>query len=379
VKAARHIFGLGLAAAPALCLFLAQSVLVARGDTEAVLALAQYGGLLGLIFFAFDGQSGLAPAILRLRHPELPIRAAYRLYRLALLSVFVLAALPIVLLAPDLQVLMPALLVSLLLRFHPLDRDLDRRDWQHWSMLAQNGWMITLAAATLPLGGLDPMPAGAAAVLGTVPYTLLHWGRQGARIRTLDWQQTRPALTDLLALVCAQGFGQAYGRTVLFLMGTLFSGPVAALAIYAKQVFNAAGVMLLYLRRLELRAQRPAMQLSVIGQAGITLVGSIAVALAAARLGVPATVIFALISWQVIEKLSATSVYALQLSSRHDLAFTGLLAVTIAGAMGMALAAATSGAVLAFVALETLGYAAVLVLWAMSRPLGQPLGEAGRP
>lgn len=378
MKAAYHIFGLGLAAAPALCLFLAQSVLIARGQTEAVLALAQYGGLLGLILFVFDGQSGLAPAMLRLRHDERAIRAAYRMYRLALLSIFVLVTLPTVLLAPEYQALIPALLTCLLLRFHPLDHDLDRRDWQHWSMLAQNGWMIALAAATLLWGRLDPMSAGAAAVLGTLPYTLLHWGRQGARMRTLDWQQTRPALTDLLALVCAQGFGQAYGRTVLFLMGTLFSGPVAVLAIYAKQVFNAAGVMLLYLRRLELRAQRPAMQLSLIGQAGIALIGSIAVVLAAARLGAPATVIFVLISWQVIEKLSASSVYALQLSSRHDLAFAGLFAVTIAGAAGMALAAASS-AVLAFVALETLGYAAVLVLWAMSRPLGQPLGEAGRP
>lgn len=368
-KGARHLWGLGVAAIPALSMFVAQTLLLARNDTVTVLALAQFGGLIGLIFFAFDGQSGLAPAMLRLRHAEADIRGAYRLYRLACLLA-VVAALPalFLFLAPEWWSLLISLPFCLALRFGPIDYDLDRRGWQHWGMLAQNGWMAALAVAALSFGRLDAQLAAIAAVAGTVPYALLHRSRPVARLtepRHGDGQ--RRALADLVALILAQGMGQFYGRAVLFGVGSLFAGPVAALTIYAKQVFNAAGLLLLYLRRLELRAERAGMTLSLLGQAGIAAFGSIAVAMAAAQLAVPAMVAALLLLWQGLEKLFATTGYALQLAGRHDLAFAGLGALMLAGTTGMALAFGADN-VLLFVALESMGLAAAMLLRALIHP-----------
>ncbi|MDV3253208.1 hypothetical protein DevBK_17860 [Devosia sp. BK] len=375
MRGARHVFGLGIAAAPALSLFAAQTLLISQGKTEAVLGLAQFSGILGLLFFVFDGQSGLAPAMMRLRHDDATIRAAYRFYRLALLLAF-LMALPVgFILLPDLQFLFVAILICLLLRLRPLDHDLDRRNWQHWGMLAQNGWMITLAAVVLVRGEIDPTVAGLSALFGTALYALVHGRTKGAPLeKSRRFADIRPALMDLLALMAAQGLGQIYGRAVLFALGALFSGPVAALAIYAKQVFNAAGILLLYLRRLELKTARPNMRLSLFGQAGIAVIGSVATVLAASRLDVAAPLILALLGWQVIEKLSATGVYALQLLGRHDVAFRSFGTVMVFGALGLALAAA-SNAVIGFVAFETLGYGAALLFWAASRQSTRLPGE----
>jgi hypothetical protein len=86
MRGARHVFGLGIAAAPALSLFAAKTLLIGQGKTETVLGLAQFSGLLGLLFFVFDGQSGLAPAMMRLRHDDATIRAAYRFYWIDLMA-----------------------------------------------------------------------------------------------------------------------------------------------------------------------------------------------------------------------------------------------------------------------------------------------------
>lgn len=370
MTALRHGLGLAMAGAPALSLFGAQTLLLSQGRSEVVLAMAQYGGLLGLIYFAFDGLSGLGPAILRLRHDDETIRAAYKAYRLALLC-GLLTTLPFVLVwQPDWWPFLVAIATSLVLRLHALDHDLDRHDRQHWAMLAQNGWMIILALSAVLFGRLDGLLAGLAVFLGTIPYALLHRGQPGLR-SVAPTQSIIGAMKDLLALMLTQGLGQIYGRATLFALGTL-TGPTATLAIYAKQVFNAGGLLLQYLRRVELRTGHADMRLSLSGQAVLVIVGGAVVGVAAARLDLGLGILATLIIWQVAEKISVTGVYAMQLSNRHASAMSALVIVIMCGIAGMSLSYMI-GSPLPYIASEVVGFGASVLCWMRQGQKAPPL------
>ena len=362
MTAARHMVGFALAALPPCALFLAQTWLVATGQTDAVLSLAKYSGLLGLVFFAFDGSSGLIPAMLRSRHSDAAIRSAYLVYRAGVAALLV-AALPILWhLAPaDTAVLLPFLALALLLRFSLLDADLDRRGLQHWAMLLQNVWMVPLCLGAILQGAITAKAAGHAALGGTgllaVAHVLL-----ARPDRSLARAQLAPALKEITTIMGAQGIGQLYGRAVLFVLGAGFSGPLPALIIYAKQAFNAAGLLVTYLRRIELAQRRTSMGISLTGQAVVALAAGVLVALAAPQLGVSHGLTLTILVWQSLEKLSATAIYAFQLDSRHRLAVTGLVNVCVLGLAGLVLSQVQSSP-LPFVALETLAYGAVLFVW----------------
>lgn len=362
MTAARHLVGLALAALPPGILFLAQTWLVATEQTEAMLSLAKYAGLLGLVFFAFDGNSGLIPAMLRPRHSDAAIRSAYLAYRAGIAAVLVVMLALFWHFAPtETTTLLPFLIMALLLRFSLLDADLDKRGFQHWAMLAQNCWMLPLCLFAVLDGALSAKAAGHAALGGTGVLAITHalFSRTG---RSLTRTQLVPALVEITKIMGAQGIGQLYGRTVFFILGASFTGPLPALIIYAKQAFNAAGLLATYLRRVELARNRASMGLSLTGQAVIALIAGILVAVAAPRLGVPHGVTLAIIIWQSLEKLSATAIYAFQLDSRHRPALTGLVNICILGLTGLAFARAQSSPLL-FVAFETLGYSGVLFLW----------------
>ena len=372
----RHISRLGIAAVAPGSMFLAQSWLIATGKSEAVLRIAQYGGLLGLIFFAFDGNSGLVPVLMRLRHAEATIRLAYLVYRAGILAALA-TALPLFWhLAPDTTAaLLPFCALALLLRLPFLDADLDQRGLHHWSMLLQNLWMLPLAGGAVIFGKIDAMLASHAALWSTLVYALVH---QRVRVPSAPSRaptSLKPALIEILNFMGAQGLGQLYGRATLFGIGAVFTGPIPSLLIYAKQVFNAAGLLVFYLKRIELGRGLATMRLSLSGQAAIAVLGSIIVGLAAAKLGVVPEIVLALIAWQVLEKLSATAIYIFQRDVRHDRALSGLAVVTALGLAGLALAVVMANA-LAFVAFETLGYCAVLLLLLMAyrRPLPMDAG-----
>ncbi|WP_449394617.1 hypothetical protein [Devosia riboflavina] len=362
MKAMHHIVGLAAAGAPPGALFVVQTWLVTTGQTAVVLSLAKYGGLLGLIFFAFDGSSGMIPAMLRLRHSEDAIRPAYRVYRVGVAALF-LFALPLLwsLARDDTATLLPFLALALLLRFPFLDADLDRRGFQHWAMLLQNGWMLPLCLAAVIRGEITAELAGHAALWSAVALAAVHVAFV-RRSHPPEKAKLGPPLVEILTIMGAQGIGQLYGRAVLFVLGASFTGPLPALIIYAKQAFNAAGLLVTYLRRIELMRPRVSMGLSFTGQAVIALVAGVLVALAAPNLGVAHGLVLALIAWQSLEKLSATAIYAFQLQSRHRLALLGLASVCALGLLGLALAL-TQTSPLLFVAFETLGYGAVLSLW----------------
>lgn len=358
----RNFAGMVLAALPPASLFAAQSYLVALGQPDAVLGLACYAGLIALVFFLFDGQSGLAPALMRLRHREGAIRSAYLVYRLAVMGLF-LALLPLawVLAERETATLLPFGAAALLLRLPFLDADLDRAELQPLGMGLQNLWMVPLAACTLAFGSIDALAAGHCALWSSLVLALGHW-RLGTRERP-RFQFTSSALADLGGIVAAQGLGQIYGRFILFVLGTAFAGALASLLVYAKQFFNAAGLVTAYLRRLELRRSgAPTMRLSLSGQGVVLVAGSVLIAFAAWRLGVPAWALLAVLAWQVLEKLSANAVYSFQLMNRHDLAFAGLLTVIALGLAGLGLAV-TKDAVMIFLAGEALAFCAVLALW----------------
>jgi hypothetical protein len=362
MTAARHVAGLVLAALPPGTMFLAQTWLVATGQTEAMLSLAKYAGLLGLVFFAFDGSSGLIPAMIRPRHSDAAIRSAYLVYRAGVAALLVAVLLLFWKIAPaETATLLPFLALALLLRFPLLDADLDKRGLQHWAMLAQNCWMLPLCLVAVLVGGISAKAAGQAALAGSSILALAHllFSRSD---RSLAQERFGPALMEITTIIGAQGIGQLYGRTVLFVLGASFTGPLPALIIYGKQAFNAAGLLATYLRRIELARNRASMGLSLMGQAAVALVAGILVALAAPRLGVPHGLTLTIIVWQCLEKLSATTIFAFQLDSRHRLALTGLVNICILGLTGLALARAHSSPLL-FVAFETLGYGAVLFLW----------------
>ena len=375
MKAARHIAGLALAAAPPGSLFLAQTWLVATGQADAVLSLAKYVGLLGLVFFAFDGSSGLIPAMLRLRHDHAAVRSAYLVYR-AGIAALLIAALPILWhLAPaDSTTLLPFLAIALLLRFPLLDADLDRRGFQHWAMLLQNGWMLPLCLGAVLVGEVTAEMAGHAALWSSAVLAATHVLFVRSERPTMRAGFT-PALIEITSIMGTQGIGQLYGRAALFVLGASFAGPLPALIIYAKQAFNAAGLLVAYLRRIELARQRTSMGLSLTGQAALALVAGILVTLAAPTLGVSHGLVLALIAWQSLEKLSATAIYAFQLQNRHRPALVGLTCVCVLGLTGLALAL-TQTSPLFFVAFETLGYGAVLSLWLWST---KAAGEEARP
>jgi hypothetical protein len=299
---------------------------------------------------------------MRPRHSEEAIGLAYLVYRGGII-LLLLAALPLAwhFARADTEGLLPFLAASLLLRLPLLDTSLDQRGWQHWSMLLQNGWMLPLAAIAALSGGIDAMAASHAALWGTLMLFAAHLALARPPSRLPRRTKFRPALAELVSYMGAQGVGQLYGRTVLFALGANFAGPVAALAVYAKQTFNAAGLLTAYLRRVELAHRHPNMQLSLSGQAATALVASLLVAFAATSLGVVPGLALALLAWQVLEKLSANAVYAFQLGNRHGLALSSLLAIATLGLIGLALSMAW-GEVLIFVATETLLYCSVLLL-----------------
>lgn len=378
MKIAGHIARLALAATPPGALFLAQSWLVATGQTDSILSLAKYAGLLGLIFFAFDGSSGLIPAMLRLRHSDAVMRSAYLVYR-AGIAALGLAMIPIALhVAPaDTATLLPFLVMALLLRFSLLDADLDRRGFQHWAMLLQNGWMPPLCLGAVLNCGVSAEMAGHAALWSTVVLAMAHVILAGPAQKSTQ-AKVRPALFEIVTIIGAQGIGQLYGRAALFVLGASFSGPLPALIIYAKQVFNAAGLLVTYLRRVELTRHQASMGLSLTGQAAIALVSSILIALAAPMLGLPHGFVLMLIAWQSLEKLSSTAVYDFQLQNRHRLALAGLCNTCVLGLAGLALALGQTAPIL-FVTLETLGYCVVLLLWFATNRSRRAAGRAARP
>ena len=362
MKIIRHISRLGIAASAPASMFLAQSWLIATGRPEAVLGLAQYGGLLGLIFFAFDGNSGLVPALMRLRHAETTIRSAYLVYRGGIL-VLLATALPLFWhLAPDTTgTLLPFCALALLLGLPFIDADLDQRGLHHWSMLLQNLWMLPLAGGAVLFGKVDAMLAGHVALWSTLVFALVHRRARVPSATSRAQTHLKSALLEILNFMGAQGLGQLYGRATLFGIGVAFAGPLPSLLIYAKQVFNAAGLLVLYLKRVELGRGLDNMRLSLSGQAAIAVLGSVIVGLASAKLGVAPELALVLIAWQVLEKLSATAIYIFQRDVRHDRALSGLAMVVVLGLAGLAIAVNMANSLI-FVAFETLGYCTVLLL-----------------
>ena len=362
-----RVLGLFLAAMPPAAIFLAQTWLVAAGQSEMVLALAKHAGLLALLFFAFDGNSGLAPALMRLRHDDANIRTAFLVYRGAVMIVLA-ALLPLAWHwdREETSGLLPFCAAALLLRLLCLDADLDRKNLQHWSMLLQNLWMLPLAAVAVGIGKVDAQAAGHCALWSSAVYSAVHF-RIHPPMRWAPISSVGAPLREICHLMAANGIGQLYGRGVLFVIGTSFAGPVASLVVYAKQLFNASGIVVGYLRRVELQDQgTPSMRLSLLGQAVITIVGSVILALAAQRLAIAPTILAAVILWQVAEKLSSTEIYSFQTVDRHNLAFAGLMTVVALGSAGL-LVATLTGALEGFLAGETLAFALVLLLWAINQ------------
>jgi hypothetical protein len=315
--------------------------------------------------------------MLRLRHNHAAVRSAYLMYR-AGIAVLLVATLPLFWhVAPDdTATLLPFLVIALLLRFPLLDTDLDRRGFQHWSMLLQNGWMLPLCLAAVLGDGITAEITAHAALWSTVVLAAAHMVLARPD-HTPATASPGPALVEIVTIMGAQGIGQLYGRAVLFVLGAYFAGPLPALIIYAKQAFNAAGLLVTYLRRIELARHGASMGLSFTGQAAVALLAGILVALAAPRLGVPHGLVLALIAWQGLEKLSSTAIYAFQLQSRHRLSMAGLTSVCVLGLLGLALALAHMSPLL-FIALETLGYGAVLSLWFWTNRVSHTAQTSGR-
>jgi hypothetical protein len=229
-------------------------------------------------------------------------------------------------------------------------------------MLLQNGWMLPLALTAALAGEVGSTAAGHTVFWSSLLLFAAH--RFLVRERQPIGGDFRAPIGELLSIVGAQGIGQAYGRAVLFMLGTSFAGPLAALVIYAKQAFNAAGPIVTYLRRAELTQSRTDMRLSIFGQVGIGIAAGVLVFLAAARVDLSASIALLLIVWQVLEKLSANAVYSHQIGGRHGLALGSLTMVTALGLLGLAMA---HGRPLLFVAAEALGYGIVLTLWYAAR------------
>lgn len=375
MTALRHLLLLILSALPQLCLFAAQALLLARGEIETILVLARYCGLVGLIFLAFDGQSGLIPTMLRLRHQQTDIRSAYRLYRLGMLAPLATLALVSWFLAPEETAsLAPFLIVSLFLRLPLFDGDLDEQNLPHLAMFLQNGWMIALALVAISRGPVDATTAGHAALWSSLAYALCHHVFARPRPRQGAPTSVRPALGELLRLMAAQGLGQFYGRFTLFALGAWFTGTVPALAIFSKQAFNATGLLVSLLRRIELRRPIATMRLSLAGQSVTAVLGAVVLALATIRLDAGTQLFFVLLGWQLLEKLSATAIYADQTHNRHKAAFAALTLVMACGAAGLG-CAVVSNTPLPFIWLEALGYAAALTLWLRRNHHAVPLRE----
>src|SRR5690606_11014326 len=123
----RSLFlGMAAALAPQAAIFLVQSQFMIRGELEAVLELGKYAGLLSLLFYLFDGNSGLVYSIARERFPERTLAASFVLYRLTIILVFaVLALMASPFVGEEVLILAPYLAVALLLRLPWLDGPLD--------------------------------------------------------------------------------------------------------------------------------------------------------------------------------------------------------------------------------------------------------------
>ncbi|KKB75921.1 hypothetical protein VW35_19435 [Devosia soli] len=371
-----HLYGAMLAALPAAALFLAQTWLVAAGKADAILPLARYGGLLALFFFAFDGNSGLAPGLIRLRHSEAAIRTAFLAYRLSVLGLLA-SLLPVAWLwdPAGTAAMLPFCAAALLLRLPFLDGDLDQRRLQSASMLLQNLWMLPLAASAVLWGTIDAVIAGQCALWSSLIYAAVHL-RFRRRSRLTSLSAARDSLREICSLMAANGIGQIYGRMVLFVLGSSFAGPTAALIVYGKQLFNASGIVVAYLRRAELqRGTDRSMRLSLWGQGIIALGGSMLLALMAFRLGLSPLPLLAIIAWQIGEKLSSTAVYSFQVVDRHDLGLAGLGAVVVLGSAGLILATGTDQPLI-FVGSETCAFALVLSLWMLAHRRRSVLGAA---
>jgi hypothetical protein len=315
--------GLMAALTPQAALFFVQSTFILRGELVAVLELAKYAGLLSLVFYLFDGNSGLVYSIARNRFSDRVLAQSFFLYRLTVIAVFAVAALAATFyVGEQVLILLPYLTVSILFRLPWLDGPLDQRGKQALALALGSGWMLVLCALGLLDTRVDAHAAGIAAVIGSLIMALVRLllASPGEILAAfpIRTHARRTAVFLIWQYLATFGMGQIYGRAILFAVASTFSGPVPALVLYAKQVFNAGGFAVAYVRRDEASQGHGApfqladLRRSVLMQAGLALPCGLIVIAAGASANVAIGAIAAIISWQVLERLFSNASYALQ-------------------------------------------------------------------
>lgn len=366
----RQALGFFSSLLPQGAFFLAQSHFLLLGDAASMLALAKYVGLLSLVFFLFDGNSGLVHSIARSRFSASELAGSFLAFRFAMLGILALVMFPAVLLDAELPAMAPFLVLALALRLPWLDGPLDQSGRQPLAMALGNAWLVTLAGAALATGGMDGQRAGLAALAGSVILCLVRVILLRADDRANPpWQAShyRPEAFSLIwHYLAVYGCGQIYGRATLFLVGALFTGPLPALLLYAKQVFNAAGLLVNYLRRVEAatRSKAAAFALADVGtslkaQSILAIPCAVVVVLASIAAPMPVWMTCALLGWQVLERMFSNANYVLQRLDRHGMALTSYAVLAALGSLGLVLGAGL-GSVVPFMLVECIAFLVAL-------------------
>ena len=331
-------------------LFLLQTYLVFTHRFSEVISLGKYSGLFSLIFFLCDGNSGLVFGVVRRNHGVEAAHAGFLIYRMLSFSAAVVAMFVYAFVSPhDATWVVPTVLLSLALRAPWIDGYLDASGRLALAVVLSNFWTLCVCIAAIALQRVDAMVVGIGAVAGSAVMALARLalrGRGAGGGQSVSF--SRPALAasgEIFRFMGLYGYGQIYGRLTVFAMGAFFAGPAAALALHGKQVFNISGLVVSYIRRLEVSSTATAsassekwnvreMLFSGVSQLLTAAGGAVVVFIAGATSHM---LLFALLIalWQTFEKISGNCVYAFQLMNKHALGYGSLIFVSCMGAIGI--------------------------------------------
>lgn len=335
-------------------LFLLQTVLISHHLYSDVLILAKGVGLYSLAFFIFDGNSGLVFSIGRKTFPDHRLYAGFMQYRRYVLASLLLIDI-VFASAREWDYVFQISTTTLCcgLRSVGIDGWLDKRGAHQWAVAISNAWIFCLCAAAFVMQRVDDNIVAGAALSGSLLYYVA-W-----KIISPSYAD-RPILERLLArdgeafsfvlnFMGLYGIGQIYGRFSIFALGSFFVGPLAALSVYAKQVFNVIGTVVSLVRRLEVSGPSriddqkskftiEAVSVSLLVQGAAFLALSFPVAYAAHQSSVGLAALGTILLWQAAEKLSSNANYIFQLIGLFREAYVGTMLIAIAGLLGVGVA-----------------------------------------
>lgn len=370
---------------PQALLFALQTYLLTQGRTDDVLTLASYAGLIALLFYIFDGHSGLVHSIGSSRFSPQAMAASFLRYRLSLLAVAAVAGL-IALISNVSATFLACMSASLLLRLPWLDGHLDRRGLQPLALALGSAWMVILCVLVLALRQIDAEIAGMAALAGSIVLC-------GVRLLIRRPDELLPASAALMKsehaahgliwhYMATFGLGQIYGRFVQFVIGATFAGPLPALVLYAKQLFNIGGLMVNFARRAEAARNKETafhpgqIRQSLLTQALMLLPCAAVVFVMGLNLDLTFWAIAGVLIWQMLERCFTQSQYILQRLDRHREALGIMALLFVLGGAGLWFGS-MSGMVGPFLMAE--GLVAILSVCLLLRVITLPVALRMKP